>query len=168
VLEQVLGTPPPPPPPDVPELAENEKAILSGSLRQRMELHRSKPTCAICHARMDPIGFAFENYDAVGAFRTKDGKFPIDPSGTLPDGRSFKGPGDLKKILKDKKDLFARNLAEKMLTYALGRGLEHYDKPAVDRIVAALAKNDYRFSTLVGEVVKSFPFTMRRGKDTAK
>jgi hypothetical protein len=165
VLEQVLGTPPPPPPPDVPELAENDKAVLSGSLRQRMEQHRTNPACASCHARMDPIGFAFENYDAVGRYRSHDGKFAIDPSGTLPDGKSFKGPAELKKVLRDKKDLFARNLAEKMLTYALGRGLEPHDRPAVDGIVAALEKNEYRFSTLVSEIAKSFPFRMRRGKE---
>jgi hypothetical protein len=168
VLEQILGTPPPPPPPDVPELADNDKAVLSGSLRQRMEQHRTNPACASCHARMDPIGFAFENFDAVGRYRSHDGKFAIDPSGTLPDGRSFKGPAELKTILRDKKELFARNLTEKMLTYALGRGLEHYDKPAVDRIVAALEKNEYRFSTLVTEIAKSFPFRMRRGKDLSR
>jgi hypothetical protein len=117
---------------------------------------------------MDPIGFAFENYDAIGKWRASDGKFAIDPAGTLPDGRSFKGPQELKTILRDKKDLFARNLAEKLLTYALGRGLEHYDKPAVDAVVSALAKNDYRFSVLVTEVVKSFPFLMRRGKPEAQ
>jgi hypothetical protein len=114
---------------------------------------------------MDPIGFGFENYDAIGAFRTKDGGFAIDPSGTLPDGKSFKGPAELKQILKGKKELFSRCLAEKMLTYALGRGLEYYDRPAVDRINAAQAKNDYRFSTLVTEIVKSDPFRLRRGKE---
>jgi hypothetical protein len=165
VLEQILGTPPPPPPPDVPELEEGDKAELTGSLRQRMEQHRKNPSCANCHARMDPIGFAFENYDAIGKWRTKDGKFDIDPSGTLPDGQSFKGPAELKQILKDKKDLFARNLVEKMLVYALGRGLEHSDKPAVDAITAVLAKNDYRFSVLAAEIAKSFPFRMRRGKE---
>ncbi len=165
VLEQLLGTPPPPPPPDVPELAEGAKAVLSGSLRQRMEQHRSKPSCAICHARMDPLGFAFENFDAVGAFRTKDGDFAIDPSGILPDGRSFQGPEELKAILKEKKDLFARCLTEKLLTYALGRGLEYYDRPAVDRIVAALARDGYRFSTLVTAIVRSDPFRLRRGKE---
>jgi hypothetical protein len=164
VLEQILGTPPPPPPPDVPELAENDKAVLSGSLRQRMEQHRKNPACANCHAKMDPLGFAFENYDAIGRFRSRDGKFPIDPSGVLPDGKSFKGPAELKKILLGKKDLFARCLAEKMLIYALGRGVEHYDRPAIDTIVAALSRNDYRFSTLVAEIAKSFPFRMRRGK----
>jgi hypothetical protein len=168
VLEQVLGTPPPPPPPDVPELAENAKAVLSGSLRQRLEQHRANPACASCHARMDPLGFAFENYDAIGAFRSHDGKFPVDPAGTLPDGKSFKGPAELKTILRGKKDLFARNLTEKMLTYALGRGLEHYDRPAVKRIVTALTGNDYKFSTLVTEIARSVPFRMRRGKERAK
>jgi hypothetical protein len=110
---------------------------------------------------MDPIGFGFENYNAVGAWRDKDGKFDIDPSGVLPDGQSFKGPAELKTILKNKKDLFSRCLSEKMLTYALGRGLEYYDRPAVDRIVETLDKNNYRFSTLLLEVVKSEPFQMR-------
>jgi hypothetical protein len=117
---------------------------------------------------MDPIGFAFESYNAIGAFRTKDGTFPIDPSGTLPDGKSFKGPGELKAILKDKKELFARCLAEKMLTYALGRGLEYYDRPTIDRISAALAQDDYRFSTLVTEIARSDPFRLRRGKEGPK
>src|SRR6202007_1217817 len=97
------------------------------SLRQRRRKHHKTPACANGHARMDPIGFAFENYDAIGKWRTKDGKFHVDASGTLPDKKTFNGPGELKKILKDKKDLFARNLAEKMMIYALGRGLEHYD-----------------------------------------
>lgn len=168
VLEQILGTPPPPPPPDVPELPESSKAVLSGSLRQRMEQHRANASCANCHARMDPIGFAFENFDAIGAFRSKDAGFAIDPSGTLPDGRTFKGPADLKAILKEKKDLFARNLTEKMLTYALGRGLEHYDRPAVDRIVAAMGRDNYKFSTLMVEIARSDPFRMRRGKEGPK
>ena len=106
-----------------------------------------------------------QNYDAVGKYRTQDGKFPIDASGTLPGGKSFEGAAQLKVVLKDKKALVARCLAEKMLTYALGRGLEYYDRPAVDAIVASLAKNDYRFSTLVTEISKSFPFRMRRGKE---
>jgi hypothetical protein len=110
---------------------------------------------------MDPIGFAFENYDAVGAWRDQDGKFPIDPSGVLPGGQSFKGPAELKVILRGKKDLFSRCLAEKMLTYALGRGLEYYDRCAVDKILKALDKNGYRFSTLLREVVESEPFQMR-------
>jgi mono/diheme cytochrome c family protein len=165
VLEQILGTPPPAPPPGVPELPDGPKAALTGSLRQRMEQHRANPSCAVCHTKMDALGFAFENFDAVGAFRSRDGDFQIDPSGTLPGGRSFRGPAELKKILQQKKDLFARCLSEKMLTYALGRGLEPYDRPAVDRIVASLAKEDYRFSTLVREIVRSDPFRLRRGKD---
>jgi mono/diheme cytochrome c family protein len=168
VLEQILGEPPPPPPPNVPELAETPQAVLSGSLRQRMEQHRANPSCAACHARMDALGFAFENFDAIGALRTKDGDFAIDPSGTLPDGQSFKGPAELKTVLKGKKDLFARCLAEKMLTYALGRGLEPYDRPGVEKITAALARDDYRFSTLVLEIARSDPFRLRRGKDEAK
>jgi hypothetical protein len=164
VLEQLLGTPPPPPPPDVPDL--DERKALTGSLRQVMEQHRANPVCASCHARMDPIGFAFENYDAIGAFREKDGQFPIDPSGELPDGKTFQGPAELKLILKDKKELFARSLAEKMLTYALGRGLEYYDKCAVDKLLAALEKNDYRITTLIVETVNSDPFQMRTASGT--
>ncbi len=159
VLEQVLNTPPPPPPPDVPEITAEKR--LTGSLRKVMEQHRENAVCASCHARMDPIGFAFENYDAVGRWRDQDGKFDIDPSGTLPNGRTFRGPAELKVILKEKKDLFGRCLAEKMLTYALGRGLEYYDRCAVDKILAALDKNDYRFSTLLLEVVRSEPFQLR-------
>ena len=166
VLEQLLGTPPPPPPPNVPELPQDEKAVLSGSLRQRLEQHRANPSCANCHARMDPLGFALENYDAIGAFRAKDGEFPVDSSGTLPDGQTFAGPAELKAILKGKKELFARCLAEKLLTYALGRGIEYYDRPTTHRITAALAKNDYKFSTLVIEIAKSDPFRMRRGKSS--
>ncbi|HEX5268968.1 MAG TPA: DUF1592 domain-containing protein, partial [Gemmataceae bacterium] len=164
VLEQMLGTPPPPPPPNVPQL-EDAKRQLTGTLRQRMTQHMVDPACANCHAKMDPIGFGFENYDAVGAFRTKDEGLPIDPSGTLPDGKSFKGPSELKQILKGKKELFSRCLTEKMLTYALGRGVEYYDRPTVERINAALAKDDYRFSVLVTEIVKSDPFRLRRGKE---
>jgi hypothetical protein len=164
VLEQLLGTPPPPPPPNVPQL-EDTRRQLTGNLRQRMEQHRVDPACANCHAKMDAIGFAFENFNAVGAFRTKDEGFPIDPSGTLPDGKSFKGPAELKQILRGKKELFSRCLTEKMLTYALGRGVEYYDRPTVIQINAALARDDYRFSTLVTEIVKSDPFRLRRGKE---
>lgn len=163
VLEQLLGAPPPPPPPNVPELAEDKQAVESASLRERLRIHRENPSCANCHAKMDPLGFALENFDAVGAFRTKDGAFEIDPSGELPDGQKFAGPAELKQILIEKKELFARCLAEKMLIYALGRGLEYYDQPTIDRIYAALEKNDYRFSTLVTEIARSDPFRMRRG-----
>ncbi len=163
VLEQILGTPPPPPPPNVPEL--EEKGVLKGTLRERMEQHRKNPACTNCHNRLDPPGFAFENYNAIGKYRWKDGDLPIDPSGELPGGLKFKGPKELKQILVQKNDLFSRNLTEKMMTYGIGRGLEYYDKSSVDRIVNVLAKNDFRFSTLVIEIVKSDPFRMRRGKD---
>jgi len=165
VLEQILGEPPPPPPPNVPELAENSKAVASGSLRQRMEQHRTNPACANCHTKMDAIGFALENYNAVGGWRTKDGSFDIDPSGTLPDGTRISGVADLKKTILAKKDLFARCVIEKMLIYALGRGLEPYDDRAVDKALAGLTKNQYRFSALVAEIVKSDPFRLRRGKN---
>jgi hypothetical protein len=159
VLDQLLNTPPPPPPPDVPQLDEGKQ--LTGSLRERLEQHRANAICASCHARMDPIGFAFENYDAIGRWRDKDGSFDIDPSGVLPDGEAFKGPAELKAILKGKKDLFRRALAEKMLTYALGRGLEYYDRCAVDKIATALEQNGDKFSTLLVETVKSEPFQLR-------
>jgi mono/diheme cytochrome c family protein len=162
ILENILGTPPPPPPPDVPELKEGKE--LTGTLRQRMEQHRANPSCATCHQRMDPLGFGFENYDAVGAWRTKDGQSSIDPSGVLPDAKSFKGPKELKAILKGKEEEFRRCLAEKMLTYALGRGLEFYDKAAIQQISGNVASKENRFSALVVEIVKSDPFRKRRGK----
>ena len=159
VLDQILGTPPPPPPPDVPTLDEEKR--LSGSLRKVMEQHRENALCASCHRRMDPIGFAFENYDAVGAWREKDGAFSIDPAGVLPDGRSFQGPSELKTLLRAEKEGFRRCLAEKMLTYAMGRGLEYYDRCAVDAILKAMDQDGDRMTTLVVEVVKSEPFQMR-------
>lgn len=162
ILEQVLGTPPPPPPGDVPEL-DNQKT-LSGTLRQRMEQHRSNPSCASCHARMDPLGFGFENFDAIGAWREKDGDAAVDSSGVLPSGRKFRGPKELKAILKAKDKDFVRCLSEKLLTYALGRGVEYYDTCAVDVIVAGTVKNKYKFSQLVLEIVKSDPFQKRKGK----
>jgi mono/diheme cytochrome c family protein len=159
ILEQVLNTPPPPPPPNVPEL-ENQKE-LKGTLRQVMEQHRANAVCASCHRRMDPLGFAFENFDAVGAWRDKDGTADVDASGELPDGRKFTGADGLKKLMKENNRLFVRCLTEKMLTYALGRGLEVYDRRAVDGIVEAVTKNDYRFAVLISEIVKSDPFQMR-------
>ncbi len=162
VLENILGTPPPPPPPDVPELQEVK---LTGTLRQRMEQHRENPTCASCHARMDPIGFGFENFDGIGAWRQKDGDFPIDPAGELVSGETFKSPRDLTTLLvKRKRDEFVRCLSEKMLTYALGRGLEFYDKCALDQITRGVSRKGNRFSSLVLEVVRSVPFQQRRGE----
>jgi len=162
ILENFLNAPPPPPPPDVPNLDETQIG-QSASLREQLEQHRQNPTCASCHARMDPLGFGLENFDAIGAWRTQDGKFPIDASGTLPDGRSFKGPQELKAILRADRAAFAEGLTEKLLIYALGRGLERYDRPTVKKITNRLAAENYRFSSLVLEIVKSLPFQMRRG-----
>jgi mono/diheme cytochrome c family protein len=163
ILENILGTPPPPPAPDAGELSEDKEVVEAAPLRVRLEQHRANPNCATCHQKMDPLGFALENFDAVGAWRTKDGKFPIDSTGVLPDGKSFKGPRELRAVLKGKAGDFHRCLTEKLLTYALGRGLEYYDKCAVDDLVKQLAKDD-RFSVLVLAVVTSDPFQKRRGK----
>jgi len=163
ILENILGTPPPPPPPDVPELEEDSNAVLTGSLRQRMEKHRENASCAVCHAKLDPLGFGLENFDGVGAFRENDGKFKIDPSGVLPDGSKFSGPEELRKVLLAKADQFRRTLSEKMLTYALGRGLEYYDRCAVDDIMSALKMGDDKFSAMIIAVVQSDPFQKRRG-----
>ena len=165
ILEQILGSPPPPPPPNAPELPEGDKAQLTGSLRQRMEQHRANPACANCHAKMDPLGFAFENYNAIGGFRQKDGEFPIETGGVLPGGKTFQGPVELKSILKEQQSKVGRNLAEKLMTYGLGRGLEHYDRRSIKKIQEELEKNDYKFSTLAIGIVKSDPFRMRRGSE---
>lgn len=165
VLEQIFNAPPPPAPPDVPDLPSQEVAPNS-TVRQRLEAHRKNPACSSCHARMDGIGFGLENYNGVGAWRDKDGKLPLDTSGTLVDGAKFKGPVQLKTILKSRKDVFVRSLSERMLTYALGRGLERYDRRAVDEIVIQVKKNDYRFSALVTAIVTSEPFRKKRGDDT--
>jgi hypothetical protein len=163
VLENILGTPPPPPPPDVPELRETK---LTGTLRQRMEQHRENPSCASCHARMDPIGFGFENFDGIGAWRQKDGEFPIESAGALVTGESFKTPADLTAVLvKQKRDEFVRCLSEKLLTYALGRGLEFYDKCALDQITKGAFRKGYRFASLVLEIARSVPFQQRRGEE---
>ncbi len=164
VLENLFGTPPPPPPPNVPELKEGDEAALTGSLRERMEQHRAKAACAICHNRMDPLGFGLENYDAIGGWRTQDGPFEIDASGELPGGQKFAGPQELKEILKGRKGDFLRCLAEKMLTYALGRGVEYSDRCTVKDIVAAVEEHDYRFSSLILAIVQSDAFQKRRGK----
>ena len=161
VLDNLLGTPPPPPPPDVPDLKDGKE--LTGTVRQKMEQHRANPNCASCHERMDPIGFGLENFNGIGAWRDKDGGLPLDTSGKLPNGMKFSGPAELRKILHEQRDLFVHCLTEKMLTYALGRGLEYYDQCAVDKITTALANQDYKFSVLMTEIVKSAPFQMRRG-----
>jgi Protein of unknown function (DUF1592)/Protein of unknown function (DUF1588)/Protein of unknown function (DUF1587)/Protein of unknown function (DUF1585)/Protein of unknown function (DUF1595)/Planctomycete cytochrome C len=162
ILENILNAPPPPPPPGVPNL--NEEAVgTTGTLRQQLEQHRSDQSCAVCHAKLDPLGFGLENYDAIGAWRTMDGKFPVDAAGTLPSGKSFQTPAELKTILKGDRQAFTQCLTEKLLTYALGRGLERYDRNAVKLIDEGVAAGDYKFSRLILDIVNSMPFQMRRG-----
>ncbi len=161
ILENVLGTPPPPPPPNVPALdEENTGATLS--LRQQMEKHRSDPGCASCHSKMDPLGFALENYNAIGKWRTVDGKFPVDASGVLPDGTRFSGPGEMRAALLKKMPQFAQALTEKMLTYSLGRGLDVKDRPAISSIARNWKMSGYHLQDLVFEIIRSVPFQSRR------
>jgi hypothetical protein len=166
ILENVLNAPPPPPPPGVGSI-DAKPGIISGTMRQQMEKHRANPVCASCHTRMDPLGFALENYNAIGQWRTHEGPFPIDASGVLPNGTKFDGPAELKKILASDRDAFAECLTEKLLIYALGRGLETYDRPATRKIVQQLGANDYRFSSLISGIVDSVPFQMGRADATA-
>jgi mono/diheme cytochrome c family protein len=166
ILENLLGTPPPPPPPDVPELkaAPHGKVL---SMREQMQVHRANAVCAACHARMDPIGFALENYDAVGRWRSEDAGTTIDASGKLPDGTDFQGPAGLRQLLLTRyRDDFVRTASEKLLTYALGRGVEYYDFPAVRSIDREAARDNYRISSLILAIVKSMPFQMRRASDS--
>jgi hypothetical protein len=167
VLDNLLGSGPPPPPPGIPALEETGIGTTV-SMRQRFEQHRVDPACAVCHSQMDPIGFGLENYDAAGAWRTKDGNFDIDTTGTLSDGRTFVGATGLKQLLRAQPDAFARNFIEKLLTYALGRGLERSDRPAVDQIRGELASDDYRFTTLVTAIANSRPFQMRSAEGVQK
>src|SRR5579875_3677555 len=161
ILTNILGVPPEPPPPNVPALPENGEG-KPVSLRERMEAHRAHPVCAGCHKIMDPIGFALENFDGVGHWRTSDEGARIDPSGTLFNGAHIDGPASLRKMLLARPNVFAGVMTEKLLTYALGRSLEYYDMPAVRKIVADASANGYRFSSLVLGVVNSPPFEMKR------
>jgi hypothetical protein len=162
VLDNLLGTPPPPPPPDVPQLDDKERK-LTGTLRQQLEQHRANPACASCHTRMDAIGFALENFDSIGAWREQEDNVAIDPKGTLPGDQNFTGAVELAELLATQKpDEFRRCLAEKMLTYALGRGTEYYDRPAINRIIQQLRANEDRFSALILAVTQSFPFQHQR------
>jgi hypothetical protein len=166
ILETLLGSPPPPPPPDVPDLPSKAADGRVLPIREAMEQHRANPICASCHSRMDPLGFALENYDGTGKWRTKDAGTPIDASAQMPDGTKFEGLDGLKKtLLSTRKDDFVHTAAEKLLLYAIGRGLESYDMPAVRTIVRDAAKEDYRMSALIMAVVRSTPFQMRRTSD---
>jgi hypothetical protein len=157
VMENLLGATIPPPPPDAPGLPEKKGEVATGTLRQRMEQHRTNAQCATCHARMDPIGFGLENFDAVGVWRTEEDGVAIDASGTV-GGQAFSGPTEFKQRLRSKPGRFTRCLAEKLLTYALGRGVESFDRPALTEIVERTTAADWRFSALIEAVVQSDPF----------
>ena len=167
VLENLLGTPPPPPPPEVPGLpdANHPEEARRLSMRERMEVHRISPVCASCHVLMDPLGFSLENYDGVGAWRTTEDGAPIDVSSTLPDGSRFAGPDGLRDILLGAEERFVETVTEKLLTYALGRGVEYYDGPAVRGIARGAAASDYRWTSMILGVVESTPFQMRRSRE---
>jgi mono/diheme cytochrome c family protein len=158
LLDAILGTPPPPPPPNVPKLSEAKEGEAPVTLRERLSQHRADPACATCHSRIDPLGFALENYDVLGRWRTEDAGKPIDAKGELPDGASFDGPDQLKAVLMQKKALFVRNLTNKMLGFALGRGLTLQDSCTVDTIVAEVERSNYSGQALINAVVASVPF----------
>jgi hypothetical protein len=160
VLANLLGAPPPPPPPDVPALKDSGVEGQPRSLRARMEVHRRNPACAGCHVRMDPIGFALENFDADGTWRTVSDDAPIDASASLPDGTRFEGLNGLRSLLASHKEDFVRTLTSKLLAYAIGRGIEASDLPAVRKIAREAAVSDYRWSAIVIGIVKSTPFIM--------
>lgn len=164
ILSVLLGTPPPNPPANVPPLMENEEGKKILSVRERIEDHRKNPSCASCHRIMDPIGFTLENFDPVGAWRTKDSGFDIDPSGTLADGTKVGGPKDLQDFLKRSDTLFIRNFTQHLLMYALGRVIQYYDMPAVRAVAQEAARNDNHFSSFVLGIVKSTPFQMKRAE----
>ena len=162
VLENVLGTPPPPPPPNVPELEPATETGMVLSMRERMEQHRANPVCASCHRMMDPLGLALENFDAVGRWRPQmPGGGAIDAAGTMPDGTKFDGPSELRELLVQNPEMLATVVTEKLLTYALGRGIEYFDVPAVRQITRTAADSDYGLASLVVGVVNSPPFQMR-------
>jgi hypothetical protein len=162
ILENLLGTPAPIPPPGVDtNLEKNPEEVKNTSLRHRLELHRTNPTCASCHKIMDPIGFALENFDLVGTWRDVDGKSTVDASGQLVDGTTLNGPADLRQALLSRSDAFVTNATEKLLTYALGRPAQYFDMPTVRTVVHRAAQNDYRFSSLVLGVVSSDAFQMK-------
>jgi uncharacterized protein DUF1588/uncharacterized protein DUF1592/uncharacterized protein DUF1585 len=165
VLDNLLGTPPPPPPPNVPDLKARDRQGKVLSMRGQMEQHRSNPVCASCHKVMDPLGFALENFDGIGTWRTTDAREPIDPSGNMPDGTAFRGASELRRVLLEKRhEQFVSTVTDRLLTYALGRGLEYYDAPVVRRIVREAAPGGYKLSSLVLGVTRSMPFQMSRSE----
>jgi hypothetical protein len=164
LLENLFGTPPPPPPPNVPALRENGEGERPTTVRERIEAHRRNPVCASCHAQMDPLGFALENFDAVGKWRVVDAeaKEPIDASGVLVDGTKFNGPAEFRQLLLARQHDFVATVTEKLLTYALGRGVEYYDMPVVRQIIRGAAAQEYRWSAVIGGIVASPPFFQRQ------
>ena len=166
VLQNLLGIPPAPPPADVPALEESA-GTEQKSMREQLDVHRRNPTCAACHRNMDPLGFGLENYDAIGRWREMDGPFPVEAHGTLPDGQKFASAGEMRALLVSQLPQVSRTLTQKMLTYALRRGLKPYDRRTIDGIHRAVAADGYRFRTMVHEIVKSLPFQARRGEDVA-
>jgi Protein of unknown function (DUF1592)/Protein of unknown function (DUF1588)/Protein of unknown function (DUF1585) len=164
ILSNILGVAPPPPPGKIPTLKENVGVEKVVSMRERMAQHRADPACAGCHALMDPIGFAMENYDAIGRWRTHESGTPIDSAGGLPDGSKFEGVAGLQKALLSRPEAFVDTMTEKLMTYSLGRGVEFYDEPAIRRVVHESRGQDYRFSSLILGIVNSTPFQMRRAQ----
>jgi hypothetical protein len=167
LLDNILGTPAPPPPPNVPPLKESGADGRATSVRERMEEHRKNPACAGCHSRMDPLGFALENFDAVGKWRTTSNGLPIDASGSLSDGTKFEGVDGLRKTLLSRPEKFVATFISKLLTYGLGREVAYYDLPAIRKIVRDAAADDYRWSSIILGVVKSTPFQMSIVKSAA-
>ena len=165
LLEHILGAPPPPPPPDVPALPDRGEGGRPASVRERLEQHRESPVCASCHARMDPLGFALEHFDAIGKWRASgETGAAIDAGGVFPDGTEFHGLAGLKSVLLSEHEQFVHTVAEKLTTYALGRGVQYYDMPAVRQIIREAAPHDYTWSSLVLGIVRSTPFQMRRAE----
>jgi hypothetical protein len=160
LLANLLGAPPPPPPADIPALKEAGADGQPQSLRERMELHRKDPACASCHRRMDPLGFALENFDAVGKWRTASDGAAIDPSASFPDGSTFEGIGGLRSLLVSHQEDFVRTLSGKLLAYAVGRGLDDHDLPAIRAIVREAAPAGYSWSAIISGIVRSTPFSM--------
>lgn len=164
-IDQFLGTPPPPPPADIPRLEQAHTASPDATLREQLAAHVANPSCAVCHNRLDPLGLAFENFDAIGKWRDREGGHAIDATGSLPGGELLTGAADLKKLLVRRGDQFVENLCGKVLTYAIGRGLEPFDRPAVRQILMRTRENGDRFSSLIEAVVASDTFRTCRGRE---
>jgi hypothetical protein len=165
LLTNVLGTPPPPPPADVPDLPDRGEDGQAATVRDRLARHRESPACSVCHAPMDPLGLALENYDAIGRWRTTgEAGLPIDASGRLPDGTAFEGPMGLRSILLERRDQFVGTLTEKLLAYSIGRRPEYFDRPTVRAITRDAAVDDYRWSAIIVGIVQSAPFRMRKAE----